>query len=85
MEKPHCCRSICRELEPSSGKINYQFSYDDGYDLRTKLVYIPQRTETWRGSMYENLEFAASCYGYSAEENNLVVDLVITRFRAQKI
>ena len=35
-------RSICRELEPSSGKINYQFSYDDGYDLRTKLVYIPQ-------------------------------------------
>lgn len=77
-------RSICRELEPSSGKINYQFSYDDGYDLRTKLVYIPQRTETWRGSMYENLEFAASCYGYSAEENNLVVDLVITRLGLRK-
>ena len=77
-------RSICRELEPSSGKINYQFSYDDGYDLRTKLVYIPQRTETWRGSMYENLEFAASCYGYSAEENNLIVDLVITRLGLRK-
>lgn len=77
-------RSICRELEPSSGKINYRFSYDDGYDLRTKLVYIPQRTETWRGSMYENLEFAASCYGYSAEENNLVVDLVITRLGLRK-
>ena len=77
-------RSICRELEPSSGKINYQFSYDDGYDLRTKLVYIPQRTETWRGSMYENLEFAASCYSYSAEENNLVVDLVITRLGLRK-
>lgn len=77
-------RSICRELEPSSGKINYKFSYDDGYDLRTKLVYIPQRTETWRGSMYENLEFAASCYGYSAEENNLIVDLVITRLGLRK-
>lgn len=77
-------RSICRELDPSSGKINYQFSYDDGYDLRTKLVYIPQRTETWRGSMYENLEFAASCYGYSAEENNLIVDLVITRLGLRK-
>jgi ABC-2 type transport system ATP-binding protein len=82
--KTKLLRSICRELEPSSGKINYQFSYDDGYDLRTKLVYIPQRTETWRGSMYENLEFAASCYGYSAEENNLIVDLVITRLGLRK-
>lgn len=77
-------RSICRELEPSFGTISYHFPYDDGYDLRTKLVYIPQRTETWRGSMYENLEFAASCYGYSAEENNLVIDLVITRLGLRK-
>ena len=34
--------------------------------------------------MYENLEFAASCYGYSAEENNLIVDLVITRLGLRK-
>jgi ABC-2 type transport system ATP-binding protein len=59
-------RSLCGELHPTSGTINYQFQYDDLYDLRTKLVYIPQRTDTWRGSMYENLEFTASCYGYSA-------------------
>lgn len=77
-------RSICRELEPTAGSISYHFSYEDGYDLRTKLVYIPQRTETWRGSMYENLEFAASCYGYSPEENNLIVDLVITRLGLRK-
>jgi len=77
-------RSICGELHPTSGKIDYKFEYDDLYDLRTKLVYIPQRTDTWRGSMYENLEFTASCYGYKPEENNLVVDLVITRLGLRK-
>jgi ABC-2 type transport system ATP-binding protein len=34
--------------------------------------------------MYENLEFTASCYGYSAQENNLLVDLVITRLGLRK-
>lgn len=77
-------RSLCGELHPTSGTINYQFQYDDLYDLRTKLVYIPQRTDTWRGSMYENLEFTASCYGYLPEKNNLVVDLVITRLGLRK-
>lgn len=77
-------RSICGELHPTSGTIHYNFDYSDLYDLRTKLVYIPQRTDTWRGSMYENLEFTASCYGYTPEENNLVVDLVITRLGLRK-
>lgn len=77
-------RSICGELHPTSGTIHYNFDYSDLYDLRTKLVYIPQRTDTWRGSMYENLEFTASCYGYKPEENNLVVDLVITRLGLRK-
>lgn len=77
-------RSLCGELHPTSGTIQYHFKYNDLYDLRTKLVYIPQRTDTWRGSMYENLEFTASCYGYTPEENNLVVDLVITRLGLRK-
>ena len=77
-------RSLCGELHPSSGTISYHFEYEDAFDLRTKLVYIPQRTATWRGSMYENLEFTASCYGYLPEENNLIINLIITRLGLRK-
>ena len=77
-------RSLCKELHPTSGDVFFLFNYDSDYDLRTKLVYIPQRTATWRGSMYENLQFTASCYGYTPEENNLVVDLVMTRLGLRK-
>lgn len=77
-------RLLCGELHATSGKINYSFAHNDLYDLRTKLVYIPQRTETWRGSMYENLIFTASCYGYSPEENNLIVELIIARLGLRK-
>lgn len=77
-------RSLCKELHPTSGDVFFLFNYDSDYDLRTKLVYIPQRTDTWRGSMYENLQFTASCYGYKPEENKLVVDLVTTRLGLRK-
>lgn len=72
-------RSLCGDLKPTSGSIKYNFPCKDDYDLRTKLVYIPQRTDTWRGSMYENLVFTAANYGYKPEENKAVVDLIITR------
>lgn len=77
-------RSLCKELHPTSGDVFFLFNYDSDYDLRTKLVYIPQRTAIWRGSMYENLQFTASCYGYKPEENKWVVDLVITRLGLRK-
>lgn len=77
-------RLLCGELYASSGKIVYNFDVDDAYDLRTKLVYIPQRTDTWLGPMYENLVFTASSYGYSPEENNLIVNLVIARLGLRK-
>ena len=62
-------RLLCGELYPTDGKLNYHFEYDDQYDLRTQLVYIPQRTESWHGSMFENLQFTAASYGYKPEEN----------------
>jgi len=77
-------RALCGELHPTHGKLEYHFSYKDAYDLRTKLVYIPQRTETWYGSMMENLQFAAVTYGYKPEENELVVELIIARLGLRK-
>ncbi len=72
-------RSLCGELLPTDGSISYHFKTEDCYELRTRLVYIPQRTDTWYGSMLDNLRFTASSYGIKAEENEWLVDLVIAR------
>ncbi len=77
-------RLLCGELFASAGKLDFLFNKKDQFDLRTKLVYIPQRTETWYGSMFENLQFTASIYGYKSEENELVVNLIIARLGLRK-
>lgn len=77
-------RLLCGDLFASRGVIDYNFQYKDPYDLRTQLVYIPQRTDTWYGSMFENLQFTASCYGYSPEENEVIVELIIARLGLRK-
>jgi len=77
-------RLLCGELHSTHGELNYNFNFEDKFDLRTKLVYIPQRTGTWYGSMFENLQFTAASYGYKPEENRLVVDLIIARLNLRK-
>lgn len=77
-------RCICGELYATNGTIEYHFNSEDQYDLRTKLVYIPQRTDTWFGSMFENLQFTATNYGYKPEENELIVELIIARLGLRK-
>ncbi|MFT3795981.1 ATP-binding cassette domain-containing protein [Flavobacterium sp.] len=77
-------RLLCGELFASGGAIKYHFDYEDAYDLRSQLVYIPQRTENWYGSMFENLQFTAASYGYRPEENKLVTELIIARLGLRK-
>lgn len=77
-------RLLCGELFATAGQLEYHFPYDDLYDLRTQLVYIPQRTQTWYGSIFSNLEFAATSYGYKPEENQLVVNLIMARLGLRK-
>lgn len=77
-------RLLCGELFKTSGKLNYHFNSEDNYDLRTKLVYIPQRTDSWYGSMFENLQFTATNYGYKPSENELVVNLIVARLGLRK-
>lgn len=77
-------RLLCGELFPTSGELKYHFDYADAFHLRTQLVYIPQRTDTWHGSMFENLQFTAASYGYTADENALIVELTIARLGLRK-
>lgn len=77
-------RLIAKELEISSGNVKYHFANDDEYDLRSKLVYIPQRTPVWQGSLLSNLQFTASMYGVHGEENEMLVELIIARMGIRK-
>ncbi len=77
-------RSLCRELQPTSGEIKYLFPYSDNYDLRSKLIYIPQRTASWQGSLLSNLRFTATSYGIIGEENILKTELIIARMGLRK-
>lgn len=74
-------RILANELRCSSGSLDYQFKepYSSNYDLRSKLVYIPQRTATWYGSLKDNLKFVLSSYGVDPEENETRVLMMIAR------
>ena len=75
-------RVLAKELRHNEGELDYRFdkTYDSNYDLRTNLVYIPQRTQKWYGSLKDNLKFVLSNYGIPPEENETRVLMMIARF-----
>ncbi len=74
-------RLICGELKPTAGEINYHFSTAKpfSYELKTKLVYVPQRIEVLYGSLMENLQFTLTCYDIYSEENWLLANVMLAR------
>lgn len=75
-------RILAQDLTFDKGAIRY-FTEKNAlskYDLRTHLIYIPQRTPRWFGSLKTNLKFTATHYGIKAEENELWVMMMIIRF-----
>lgn len=67
--------------ETTRGEIEYYFGKDKSrYDLRSKLVYIPQRTGVWYGSVLDNLKFALVHHGVKGENNELLVLMMVARF-----
>ncbi len=74
-------RILAKELSHDEGELNFSFiqTPKNEYDLRTKLVYIPQRTAKWYGSLKDNLKFVLSNYGVSADENETRVLMMIAR------
>ena len=74
-------RILANEISFNDGSLNYSFNEKskNEYDLRTKLVYIPQRTEKWYGSLKDNLKFVLSNHGVSPEENEIRTLMMIAR------
>ncbi|WP_124979036.1 ABC transporter ATP-binding protein [Nonlabens xiamenensis] len=74
-------RMLAKELEISQGNINFHFDAQvtSDFDLRSKLVYIPQRTATWYGSLKDNLKFVLSNYNLPPKENETRVLMMIAR------
>lgn len=75
-------RMLAKDLSYNSGTLSFHLDGQkhSGYDLRTKLTYIPQRTPKWHGSLKNNLKFTATHYGIKGEENELRVLMMIIRF-----
>ncbi|WP_179352506.1 ATP-binding cassette domain-containing protein [Winogradskyella vidalii] len=75
-------RVLAKELNYNKGVLDFKFDsdYNSNYDLRTNLVYIPQRTQKWYGSLKDNLKFVLASYGISPEENETRVLMMIARF-----
>ena len=74
-------RLIAGELKPTAGIINYQFSAASHFtfDLKSQLVFVPQRIEELYGSLINNLQFTLSCYNYKGRENFLLAQVMLAR------
>lgn len=75
-------RILAKELTYNEGELQFNFDkpYNSNYGLKTNLIYIPQRTQKWYGSLKDNLKFVLSNYGVSPEENETRVLMMIARF-----
>lgn len=75
-------RVLAQQLSYNKGTITYFFkeNSNSSYDLKTKLIYIPQRTKKWYGSLKDNLKFVLSNYGVPPEENEIRTLMMIARF-----
>ncbi|MND55027.1 Aliphatic sulfonates import ATP-binding protein SsuB [compost metagenome] len=73
-------RLLAAELYPDSGLINYSFANNvHDYELRSKLVYVPQRIPRWWGSLMDNLNFTLTQQGIKGSDNLLWAEMIVAR------
>lgn len=74
-------RILAKEISHNKGELKFSFQTTpkNDYELRTRLIYIPQRTERWYGSLKDNLKFVLANYNYPAEEIETRVLMMIAR------
>lgn len=75
-------RILAKEIDFSAGTLHYhnEKEFDNTFDHRTKLTYIPQRTQRWFGRIRTNLSFCATHYGITGQRNELLVEMMLIRF-----
>ena len=78
-------RILANELKYSHGTLKYTFNTvpKDDYDLCTKLVYIPQRTDKWYVLADDEKDAAIPFKSYALERIKKIEEL--GKFRPQKI
>lgn len=74
-------RILAKEISYNQGTLEFNFASKakNDFDLRTKLIYIPQRTERWYGSLKDNLKFVLANYDTKPDEIETRVLLMIAR------
>jgi ABC-2 type transport system ATP-binding protein len=75
-------RILAKEISYTNGSIHYGFeaAKKDDYELRTELIYIPQRTPKWYGAVKDNLKLTATQYGILPQENETWTLMLMIRF-----
>ncbi len=79
--KTSLLRILALELSYDSGELGYSFDsvITSDYELRSRLVYVPQRTQKWYGSLKDNLKFVLSNYNTPPPEIETRMLMMIAR------
>jgi ABC-2 type transport system ATP-binding protein len=74
-------RLLHGDLKADSGRIQYLFKGGNkaGFPVRTEMAFVPQRPQSWYGSLMDNLQFAAAFTGYKDKENRLWTEIMVAR------
>jgi len=74
-------RILAHELTFDGGELQYNFQDKpkNAFHLRSRLVYIPQRTAKWYGSLLDNLRFVLSNYEVNPDEIEPRVLMMVAR------
>lgn len=75
-------RMIAKDLSTDAGALNYHTLRDVenvAFDLKQFIGFIPQRLNSWNGTLIENLKFSAAIHGMNADQINERVSFVIHR------
>ncbi len=73
-------RILAGQLKLDEGSLSFpSFGAVDGFSVRGRVAFIPQRIPRWYGFLRDNLVFSAALSGHYGNENTLMVDFMLER------